>query len=119
MALTDGDWPRTLLEAAGSLVSGFFGLMVGVWRAGRNSATKEQAVRDDYDAKIAANAKSSDARLDLLVDQFKESFDGIRRQFDDHKFYTEKDFLKKEDFKSFRDEYREDMRDLKKMIAEK
>ncbi len=128
-AVIEAEWPRLLLEAAGSLASGFFGLLVGVWRAGRNSATKEQAVKDDYDGKIGALGKeleitvataekASDARLDLLVEQFKEAFDGMRRQFDDHKFYTEKDFLKKEDFKDFRDEYREDMRDLKLLIAQ-
>lgn len=130
MAISDTDWPRALLEATGSLLSGFFGLMVGVWRFGRSSAIKQQTVKDDYDGKIkqlgselrvsmAATEKASENRLDLLVDQFRESFEGMRRQFDDHKFYTEKDFLKKEEFKDFREEYREDMRDLKKMISAK
>ena len=116
------------IKAGISLISGFGGLFLGVWKWGRSSAQAEHAVRHDYEVKIAAlreemrtamasHVKSNDAANDLLVDQFKESFDGIRRQIDEHRFYTERDFLKKEDFRDFREEYREDMRDIKTAIA--
>ncbi|MGF6431505.1 hypothetical protein [Bradyrhizobium elkanii] len=122
------EWGKIAAEAGISLVSGFGGLILGIWKWGRWSAKAEQSVKDDYDAKIgalrdevrkdmASHVQKSDARNDLLVEQFKESFDGIRRQIDDHKLHTETRFLPKDDFRDFREEYREDMRELKAAIA--
>lgn len=126
--MADWNWQATAASAAVSLLSGAGGWLLGIWRWGRDSAKKEQAVKDDYDGKISAlreemrkamtaHAEKTSGGNDLLVSQFKESFDGLRRQMDEHKFYTEKDFMKKEDFRDFREEYREDMRDLKASIA--
>lgn len=123
-----GDWADLAIKAGISLASGFGGMILGAWQWGRSSAKKEHAVKDDYDAKIralreemrtvmATHAEKSSDSNDLLVDQFKEAFDGLRRQMDEHRFYTEKDFMKKEDFRDFREEYRDDMRDLKASIA--
>ena len=122
------DWVRLGIEAGVSLLSGIGGLVVGAWKWGRNSVRAEQAVKDDYNSKIralreemrtamATQAQKSADGSDLLVSQFKESFEGMRRQIDEHRFYTERDFVKKEDFKDFREEYRDDMRDLKAAIA--
>lgn len=116
------------LEAGASLLSGLGGLVIGAWKWGRNSARSEQLVKDDYNSKIrglreevrtsmASIEQKAIAKNDLLVEQFKESFEGMRRQIDEHRFYTERDFVKKEDFKDFREEYRDDMRDLKAAIA--
>ena len=121
----DIDWPRIFFDSATSLLSAIGGLLVGVWRMGRSSARREQQVRDDYEGKIAQLSKEmrekmdelehvSEAKLDLLVEQFREAFSGIRRQIDDDRLHTEREFLRKD----FRDEYREDMRDLKQSIAE-
>ncbi len=123
-----GEWLDIAIKAAIGLASGFGGMLVGAWKWGQQTAKKEQAVKDDYTKMVGdlreevrtamtAFAKDANNRNDALVDQFKESFDGIRRQIDEHRFYTEKEFLKKEDFRDFRDEYREDMRDLKASIA--
>ena len=122
------DWIEVAVKAGIPLASGVVGAFVGAWRWGRSSAEAEQAVKDDYNTKIralreemraamAAHTLKADDGSDLLVSQFKEAFEGIRRQIDEHRFYTEKDFMKKEDFRDFRDEYREDMRDLKASIA--
>lgn len=110
------------------MLSGIGGLVIGAWRFGRSSAKHEQTVKDDYTREIhtvreetrtamASIEQKSTAKNDLLVEQFKESFEGMRRQIDEHRFYTERDFVKKEDFKDFREEYRDDMRDLKAAIA--
>ncbi len=126
--MAEADWVRLGLEAGASLLSGIGGLIVGAWKWGRNSVRAEQAVKDDYNSKIralreemmkamATQAQKSTDGSDMLVSQFKESFEGMRRQIDEHRFYTEKDFVKKEDFKDFREEYRDDMRDLKAAIA--
>lgn len=122
------EWGKIAAEAGISLLSGLSGLVFGAWKWGRSSARAEQAVKDDYNAKInavdekaradmAAYAQKTDAGNDLLVSQFKESFEGIRRQHDEHKLDIEKRFMLKDDFRDFREEYREDMRDLKASIA--
>lgn len=126
--MAETDWARMGLEAGASLLSGFGGLVIGAWKWGRNSARSEQLFKDDYNSKIrvlreevrtsmASIEQKATAKNDLLVEQFKESFEGMRRQIDEHRFYTERDFVKKEDFKDFREEYRDDMRDLKAAIA--
>lgn len=123
------DWPRLAMEAAGSLLSAAGGAAIAIWRWGRNSAKQEQAVKEDYTTMIATlerdmwhalreHQEASDDRLNLLVEQFKESFTGLRRQIDDDRLHTEQKFLRKDDFRDFREEYREDMRDLKASIVE-
>lgn len=128
MAISEIDWPRLALEGVASLISGLAGLLLGVWRWGRQSAKQERKVQDDYDAKIETLAhelrtamdgseRAAQARLDMLIDQFKESFAGMRRQIDDDRLHTEQSFLRKDDFKDFvRDEYRPDMRRLMEKI---
>jgi hypothetical protein len=119
--MADLDWQHVALQAGLSLLSGAGGMFFGIWKWGRRSAQQEQAVKDDYNEKIdglreqmrasmADYAKAADAKNDLLVEQFKESFEGIRRQIDDHKLETERFFFRKEEFNSFREEYRQDMR---------
>jgi hypothetical protein len=118
------DWPRLAVEAVSAAASGFAGLLVGVWRWGRSSALFEQQLLECF-AKVeemrAALKKvetENDERLDLLVEQFREAFSGIRRQVDDNRLSTEKDFLRKDDFKDFREEYRADIRELKRCISD-
>lgn len=120
MAAPDFDWPRLWLEAAGSAASAIAGLMVGAWKWGRQSALREARVRDDYMARIeemrkaiAVTEKSNESRRDDLIDQFKETFIGFRRQIDDDRLHTEQNFVRKDDFRDFREEYRVDMRDIK------
>lgn len=119
--MPDLDWGKVVFEAGTYVVSSVVGLGVGIWKWGRKSAADEQKIKDDYNAKIddlreqmrashAEYEKAATARNDLLVEQFKESFEGIRRQIDTNQLETEKRFLPKDDFKDFREEYRQDMR---------
>lgn len=121
--MADTDWTRIAIEVAGWAGSSLVGLVVGAWRGGRRSAVHDQRVKDDYTRKIddlreqmrtsmAQYEKQATARNELLVEQFKESFEGIRRQIDDNHLYAERRFMPREDFKDFREEYREDMRNL-------
>lgn len=123
MAAPDIDWPRLAFEGAASLVSALGGLLVGVWRHGRSSAKREHAIKDQIEAAIrelemtiSSAAKENEDRIDLLVGQFQESFNGIRRQIDESRLHTETNFLRKDAFGEFRTEYREDMRDIKSKI---
>jgi hypothetical protein len=124
--MTD-DWPRLALEGLGSLFSGVAGLVVGAWRWGRHSVLHEQRLREDYTSKIeelredfrmalAATASTNHEQVDAIVDQFKETLMGIRRQIDEDRLTNEKRFLSKDDFRDFREEYREDMRGLKETM---
>lgn len=126
--MAGGEWADIAIKTGISFASGLGGLLIGVWKWGRSSAKAEHAVKHDYTSMIAAHreevrismaahAQKADARTDLLVEQFKESFEGIRRQHDDHKLDVEKRFMLKDDFKDFREEYREDIRELKASIA--
>lgn len=123
-AMPNGDWLETVIKFLVVLAGGIAGAFTTTWRLGRNSAKAENSVdkkisalREEMRTAMAAHVQKSESSRETLVDQFKESFDGMRRQIDEHRYYTEKDFLKKEDFKDFRDEYREDMRDIKTAIA--
>lgn len=127
--MADTDWVRIAIEGAGWAASSLVGLVVGAWRGGRRSAHHDQWIKDDYDGKItklredtrAAMEKyteSADARNSLLIEQFKESFEGIRRQFDEHRLGTERDFVRKDEFRVLREEIREDMREIKTMIQD-
>ena len=119
--MADFDWMRIGMNAAVGAVSGVLSAIDTAYKFGRDGVRKEQAVKDDYDGKIdglreevrrevAAIKESSNEARDLLVDQFKETLDGLRRQFDAHQLATEKEFLRKGEFKDFRDEYRDDQR---------
>ncbi len=123
----DINWTQFATDTTVSLISGVGGLLIGIWRWGRRSAEHDQRVRDDYDFKISdlreemrlqmtSYEKAAAARQEILVDQFKESFEGMRRQMDKQRLETEQAFVRKDDFRGFREEYREDMRDLKKSI---
>jgi hypothetical protein len=112
------DWFQIATQTAASLLSAIGGLIVGAWRWGRQTALQELHTREDYDAKIAKAKATAEGRLDMLVGQFKETFAGLRRAIDDDRLHTEQNFVRKDDFKDFREEYRDDMRELKKQIAE-
>lgn len=117
--MADYDWGRIAVEGIGGVFSAAAGLIVGVWKLGRNSAVTRQAIRDDYDRKInalrdetraqmAQAEKEASARMDLLLGQIRETLEGIRRQMDELRYHNEHYFLPKEAFEKFRTEYRED-----------
>ena len=124
-AMPGNEWLEIAIKAVAALGGAIVGAITAIWRLGRNSAKAEHtierqiaALREEVRTEMATHVQKADDSRDLLVDQFKESFEGMRRQIDEHRYYTEKDFLKKEDFKHFREEYRDDMKDIKKAIAD-
>lgn len=127
--MADGDWLKIAVQSGASLLSGAVGLLIGVWHAGKRSGKQESEleakIRQDIEDRLrkaidemkTAFARDVDSR-DLLIDQFQEAFSGLRRQMDDNKLHTEQNFVRKDDFRDFREEYREDIRDLKAMIMQ-
>jgi hypothetical protein len=121
------DWIKIGAQAAFSLISGAAGLLVGIWHAGKKSGKAEakteaglsEALKKYVDDELRNMREQMDAAMDsrgLLVGQFQESFNGLRRQMDQSMLHTEQHFLRKDDFNAFREEYREDMREVKHMI---
>lgn len=118
------DWIEVAVKAVSALGGVLVGAIIAIWRLGRSSAKSEYSVqsqiaalREEVRTEMATHAEKSDESKDLLIAQFKESFEGIRRQHDDHKLDVERRFMLKDDFKDFREEYRDDMRDIKTAIA--
>lgn len=117
--MADTDWLRIGLQLGGYAVSSLVGAGVGIWKWGRSSAGAEQAIKDDYKGRIdtlrdevraqmAQYEKNASARNDLFVEQFREAFDGIRRQIDNNLLDAERRFLSKPEFDRFYTEYRKD-----------
>lgn len=55
-------------------------------------------------------------KVDSATKAFDETLKGLRQKINDVELHAERRFLPRDDFNEFRDEYREDMRDLKAMI---
>jgi len=122
--MAGGEWIEIAIKAGVALSGGIGGLFLGVWKWGRFSAKAEQtvenqitALREEVRREMAVHVHKIENSHDDLVSHFEESFNGMRRQHDDHKLDVEKRFMLKDDFRDFREEYREDMRDLKASIA--
>lgn len=118
-------WFNAILAAISALAGSITGLVAGTWRVARiEPRMKLEFIRDlanvenDLRDQIEQHNRESGMRSDLLVEQFQESFAGLRRQLDEHRLHTEQKFMRKEDFRDFRDEYREDMREIKDSIKD-
>lgn len=118
MAVMAGDWIEIAMKGMVALGGAIFGALAGIWHWGRNSALAEQSVtnqiaalREEVRKDMASHTQKAADGNDLLVAQFKESFEGIRRQHDDLKLDVERRFLPKDEFrdwlKDFREEYRQ------------
>lgn len=118
-----------LWHAASALGGAVFGALsaVGAWvyRAGgmipslRKEFTESIiAAEKRVEMKIDEGEKRSEEKIDQMADNFRESFSGMRQKINDVELEAVRLFVAKPDFDDFRKEYREDMRDLKKNIAE-
>jgi esterase/lipase len=102
------DWWHAMTGAGGGILGTF---LTWFWRAAR--------AEPKLSAEITAAEHRVEEKVEEMTGHFQEAFAGIRRQIDEHKLHTETNFVRKDDFKEFREEYREDMRDLKQLIASK
>ena len=122
------DFMHALSGVIGALLGA--GTAVVTWIV--NAARMEPKLRADFEKaitmaesriedKIEASEKRKVEKMDALVDQFREYFEGIRRQQDEMKLNLEREFVRKTDFKEvfreFRDDLRKDFADLKTNVA--
>jgi esterase/lipase len=103
------DWWHAVSGMGGAVVGAGSTLLTWIVRAAR--------MEPKINAEIKAAEHRVEGKMDEMVSHFQEAFAGIRRQIDDHKLHTETNFARKDDIREFREEHREDMREIKQMIA--
>lgn len=108
------EWVNVLIAIVGVIVGGLSGLIAGVWRVARI----DQGVRNDVNQQVSELRREMTEKVALVADQFAETLRGLRQKINDVELQTHKNFVSKSDFSEFREEYRDDMRDLKNSIAE-
>lgn len=122
--MADTDWANLALTGAVSLVSGIGGLVVGAWRWGRREAQREQHLKEDYNLKIGDlreemrhSVIGATTLREAVVSEFRDTFAALRQRINDVELTTEREFVRNEEFKEFREEYREDTREIKRLIS--
>lgn len=111
------EWAHVIFAGAGVAIGGVTGLVAGVWRV----AHIEQDIRKDFTQEIAEATHELGLKIDEATDRFDETLKGLRQKINDVELGTERNFrnfVDKKDFDNLRDEWREDMRDLKNNISE-
>lgn len=107
------DWLHIFYVAVGGAVGGISGLLVGIWRMARF----EPDLRKKITQEISDATKPLHEKIENEVGNFDETLRGLREKINNVELHIERKFVGKEDFNGFRDEWREDMRDLKKNIG--
>ena len=107
------DWLHLIYVVIGGLVGGISGLFAGIWRMARF----EPELRRDITQEIAEATHDLAEKIDNETGHFDETLRGLRQKINEVELHIERKFVGKEDFNSFREEWREDMRELKKNIG--
>lgn len=109
------DW----MNAAGGMVGGVGGAILTIvawaYRAGAKEPTlkiffKEEisALEKRIETKINEAEKRSDEKVEEIVGHFQDTFSAIRQKINDGELRLEREFLRKEDYKTLRKEDRDD-----------
>lgn len=130
--MADWDWVKNAAQAVAPLITGIAGLFLGTWQAGKKQGKREA----DAETKLKADmAKETDAKIEgfkaemrtalaealeaneTFIKSVGDSFQALRQKINDVELKAAETYLEKEEFKDWREEYREDVRDLKDMIG--
>src|SRR6266446_6256692 len=119
------EWIHIALIVAGWMVGAAVGIIGGTWKFASTVARIDRDIRREFSdrearlyEKIAGAIADREAKLDELAFQFDETLKALRQKINDVELNTTKYFAAKGEFDNFRVEYREDMKDLKKDVAE-
>lgn len=107
------DWLHVLTGLIGALFGGFSGMIAGVWRVARIEPT----IRGDFERAVDTAEKRVEAKMTGATDHFDETLRGLREKINQVELGSERRFLLKDDFNDFREEYRQDIRDLKDRLS--
>lgn len=117
--MNEADWARIAIEIVIALGSGAASAIGTAYTMGQRGVEERAKLKEEFRLEIDTLRKevvdgmsetvtAADARNDLLIEQIKETLEGIRRQHDDHKLHVETYFSRKEAMESFMKVYRED-----------
>lgn len=108
------EWGHAFAAIVGALFGAISSIFTGGWRLGRI----EPRLKLHFEQAISESEKRIEEKVDQARDAFDETLKGLRQKINDVELNSEKRFLPKEEFNDFRQEYREDMRDLKALISQ-
>lgn len=103
---TGFDWLHGLSGLGGGALGTF---LTWLWRAARVEPQMKLEIehaKEDVEAKIESAERRSKEEVHNEMSHLRESFDGIRRQIDDHKLHTVENFVRRDDFNRMRQEDR-------------
>lgn len=113
--MADLEWAHAIAAMVGAGLGVVSGIFTAGWRAGRIEAR----LKLSFQEAISVSEKRIEDKVDQATSSFDETLKGLRQKINDVELDAEKRFLLKGDFNDFREEYRDDMRDLKQMIQDK
>lgn len=105
------------VQAISALLGAFIGLVGGIFSVGRHLGRMESRLKLDLVKSLGETEKRIEDNVQQSQNAFDETLKGLRQKINDVELGSEKRFLPKEEFGDFRQEYREDMRDLKELIS--
>lgn len=106
------EWAHAVAAIAGAVIGAVSAIFMGGVRFGR----MESRLKLHFQTAIAGCEKQIEAKVEEARKSFDETLKGLRQKINDVELDAEKRFLQKEEFNDFRQEYREDMRELKQLV---
>ncbi len=107
------DWFHVLAAAIGGLFSAVILSARGVWKLSRI----EKDIRKDFSQEVAEAVHEFREQHEDLAVKFEETLKAMRQKVNDVELDLQKNFVSKANFAEFRQEYRDDMREIKGAIA--
>lgn len=97
------DWGHLVSGLGGGLLTAIAGALGWIYKAGG----KEPALKAELQKSLVEAEIRVENKVDDMAGHFREAFDGIRRQIDEHKLHTVENFVRWPDFNRLRQEDRE------------
>ena len=97
------DWWGHVVSGLGGGLTAIGAVLGWVYRSG----AKEPALKAELQHSLTQAETRIETKVDDMADHFREAFDGIRRQIDDHRLNSAENFVRWVDFNRIRQEDRE------------
>lgn len=109
----DLQWAHAVAAILGVVAGGASGIFSAGWWMGRIEAR----MKLHFQKSVTDSEKRIEDKVEQVAVGFDETLKGLRQKINDVELDAERRFLLKNDFNDFREEYREDMRDLKALVG--
>lgn len=100
----------------GHLISGVVGAVAALVSRAFFGGIRIGQMQGAVDVKIADSERAMKQYIAAEVGAFDETFKGLRQKINDVELDVERRFLSKDDFNDFREEIRQDFREVKSLI---